>query len=75
MFMNNIRHNFWRRGNFTSEVGDDGLSTVEEELRIDSTMKWFDDLNDISGLHIHDGEADVLALVADEVRRQYVVPG
>ena len=23
-------------------------------------MKWFDDLNDISGLHIHDGEADVL---------------
>ena len=75
MFMNNIRHNFWRSGNFTSEVGDDGLSTVEEELRIDSTMKWFDDLYDISGLHIHDGEADVLAILADEVRRQYVVPG
>ncbi len=41
---------------------------------MNSTKKWFDDLNDISGWHLHDGEADALAIHADEVRRQYVVP-
>ena len=41
---------------------------------MNSTKKWFDDLNDISGWHLHDGEVDALAILADEVRRQYVVP-
>ncbi len=27
---------------------------------MNSTKKWFDDLNDISGWHLHDGEADAL---------------
>ena len=41
---------------------------------MNSTKKWFDDLNDISGWHLHDDEVDALAILADEVRRQYVVP-
>ena len=39
---------------------------LERRLRINCTKKWFDDLNDISGWHIHDGEADALAILADE---------
>lgn len=45
---------------------------LRRRLRIDSTKKWFDDLNYISGLHIHDGEVDALAILVGEVRRQYV---
>ena len=48
---------------------------LRRRLRIDSTKKWFDDLNYISGLHIHDGEVDALAILVGEVRRQYVAPG
>jgi len=47
---------------------------LRRRLRMNSTKKWFDDLNDISGWHLHDGEVDALAILADEVRRQYVVP-
>ena len=45
---------------------------LRRRLRIDSTKKWFDDLNYISGLHIHDSEVDALAILVGEVRRQYV---